>query len=786
MTQPSIPLEIVLLDWLRQATDITPESLAPGVWEVAPGPGLPGLPVNIDQQGRAIIAMNPLSWGSYPGAELVGTSHPLIDYARDHLSREGNLAVAEAWLPAVITDAKGRMALPGVTIEPPPKSVKVQTTWKSVLILTWLARYEADERAEFTFKMLVDAGTGRANPNLVLGSWVDGLRDGRPKGVSRPSITEALLAARQEAEQRIRNDLSAFAKGLDARLAKDCELIKTHLNAKIDELRGNDQKGRSELNQWAENQIEDVRRKLACRGYLNLQSAVLAWLPVLGLRLEVPGKKRSVESCEFGWSVTGGTRAPACTQCGKSKVFRPCVPGQHLYCSCSASKPCAECGEPGCTEHIAACGSCGRIVCSEHRGSCDYEMHSSPICRRCLRPSVDGRPICPECANECSQCGNLFDAFRIALCRGGEPVCIDSPSEPCGRECQECSQIVCSAHGVETAEGTRVCLDHAVESDCCDRTFAHSRVLACTVCGEALCPEHRYPCAGCGKMVCKEHSRAAWGRGCQRVCDKCAEHCASCPPDRAWVRNDLAVCSTCGAMLCSEHSVVCSVCQKPHCLTHLMRARDGSLLCQHHREACAHCPPENNLHKAPLQKCAVCGKRICPSHDKVCPTCGMQHYGSTHRLPTCLGCGQTSCGVNGCSHNSDLCDGCQLTYCRHCGSAMGRNGKHTALYATTGKFCTTCASLAPLSLSPEWLKWLQNVALELAQEEQDILKEILNQAKHLHLFSAKQRGGTVIALRALRPWYKFWEKNLSGSVLWLRQDASGAVAGHIMPWEEQV
>jgi len=73
-----------------------------------------------------------------------------------------------------MTDAKGRLSLPGLTIEPPPRRAKVQTNWKSVLILTWFARYEADEPTEFTFKMVVDAGTGK--PYLTLSPdpcWMD-------------------------------------------------------------------------------------------------------------------------------------------------------------------------------------------------------------------------------------------------------------------------------------------------------------------------------------------------------------------------------------------------------------------------------------------------------------------------------------------------------------------------------------------------------------------------------------------------------------------------------------
>jgi len=199
-------------------------------------------------------------------------------------------------------------------------------------------------------------------------------------------------------------------QGLEARLAAERERIEKHLAAQLAELRENDLMHRSELNQWAENYIEDFRKKLTCKGYLKLQSAILAGCPFSVCSWSSwKGPERRVWRFRL---VFGGRDArklpilaPNAAPSGTPESFalRPRTAPILFVQSLGAL---LRMWRAGCTEHMARCGFLqqNRML----RAQRVLHLHQAllPICLRCLRPSVDGRPICPSAQTSAANVGN--------------------------------------------------------------------------------------------------------------------------------------------------------------------------------------------------------------------------------------------------------------------------------------------------------------------------------------------------------------------------------------------
>jgi hypothetical protein len=363
------------------------------------------------------------------------------------------------------------------------------------------------------------------------------------------------------------------------------------------------------------------------------------------------------------------------------------------------------------------------------------EFHWSPI---------DGlsRPACARCG----------DPSVYAACIPGQHVhCVCTVARG---PCTTCGEVGCEVH-----------------------------IGTCAIGGELLCGDHMGACAGCGASVCDDHSAPAHGRPSSRVCPRCARSCTGCPPGVSWVAADLEKCASCKEGVCSVHLETCAACRDFHCVDHLVLAADGTLLCERDRAECRHCAADANVHRRPLTRCVVCGGGTCGAHQCTCGVCGTRSYGSTHALKACRGCGRESCGQGECAADNSVCAGCHLSYCTRCGKGMSLTGAYAQDFGVPGPLCQRCVKLAPPASHADYLAWLRGVRSRLPVEHGALLEQMLEQQRHLRIYTRSEGTGRVCALRAVRPLWALLTPSLKDRVLWIRADAGTGLHSHVAPFQ---
>ena len=251
----------------------------------------------------------------HPEGELLTSDHPLLDYIRDHLERDGSLRVVEIWLPPNLENLKGIVAVPDVEFHPHPATTAATVSWRPVAITTWAVAYDTDERVNFPLSLAHDLRSAQPMPNLLRAVSLNGLRDGRPPNVALPALEPVLAAGRRLAEERVRSDLAILSGEIETRMQADRARIEHHLASELASLRPNDSEGRGRLESLSKKEIEDLALKYHCTARLSLHDIACVWLPDITWKVKISGRTRSCVSEEFHWSLDRGPIAPDCERC---------------------------------------------------------------------------------------------------------------------------------------------------------------------------------------------------------------------------------------------------------------------------------------------------------------------------------------------------------------------------------------------------------------------------------------------------------------------------------------
>lgn len=534
-------VEAIVLDWLRHEAHVIPHEVAPGVWRINVDQGVfPDIPARPNAAGRITLVCEPSQLKHNEGAELVTADHPLLDYIYERLERDGDLRLIQAWLPPLTRAADGRITIPGVGFRIAKGTVRVDTGWRPVAILTWEVTYSTDAPIHSLLRIAVDAQTGAEIPGLLARIPLDGLRDGHPEQ-DEISLGPAVEAGVRLALERVRQDLAVFAAEIEDRVEADRSRIQQHLAGELERLEaahGSDAASRAEIEGWARNEMDGLISKYRCTARLSLREVMCVWFPRLKWTITAKGQARDLVSTDFHWSLVNGLSKPACGRCGNPRVYVACFPGQHVHCVCTSARgTCTACKEEGCEAHVGTCAIRGELLCRDHMSACTgcgalvCEDHSAP---------AHGRPlsrVCPRCARRCTGCPPevawvAADVKQCPACGGG--LCIKH-----GVACAACHHPHCIEHLALAVDGTLLCeRDRDECRHCAAGANVHHRPLGrCVVCGGGTCSVHQCTCSVCGTRTygsthvlkaCRGCGRKSCGQG---ECAADSSRCAGCHLD---------------------------------------------------------------------------------------------------------------------------------------------------------------------------------------------------------------------------------------------------------------
>ena len=488
--------------------------------------------------GRVTIVCDPSRLVFHPEGELLTSDHPLLDYIRDHLERDGSLRVVEIWLPPNLENLNGIVAVPDVEFHPHPATTAATVSWRPVAITTWAVAYDTDERMNFPLSLAHDLRSAQPMPNLLRAVSLNGLRDGRPPNVALPALEPVLAAGRRLAEERVRSDLAILSGEIETRMQADRARIEHHLASELASLRPNDSEGRGRLESLSKKEIEDLALKYHCTARLSLHDIACVWLPDITWKVKISGRTRSCVSEEFHWSLDRGLIAPDCERCHAPHTYTACIPQQHFHCVCTSARgPCSVCNEAGCEIHIDACIVGGELLCPDHHVACAgceetvCATHSAPAYTR------SGQRVCRRCLRNCANCppDRAWLASDLREC----VTCHQLTCQDHGAACGVCRQFSCLSHLRPAVDGTLLCERDRAECRHCpaDANIHRRPLVRCAVCGGGTCREHAMKCAVCGVQsyssthhlpACQGCGRASCGQG---RCSANGFHCVGCGLD---------------------------------------------------------------------------------------------------------------------------------------------------------------------------------------------------------------------------------------------------------------
>ncbi|NTU61042.1 MAG: hypothetical protein HGA95_01740, partial [Caldiserica bacterium] len=653
MASKQAELEQIVVDYFRRRNDTTVSYSAPGVYQVellsSTARQYFGSVSTIDSSTTLVFDSNMAT--IYPKGELITTGHRFLEIIRNDLEHDNlhnpRLTIAHVQLQPI--SPNGQLSIPELSFllsQNSSSSLNYSIHYQPSFVLTYRVVYKTDQQSENIIRLVYDGRSGELRPDLLLRIDDVFIADGEPEQAD-PSgcldIEQILNNAKIDLEARILPDIQSVGSKILLILNKDKQDAENSFKDKLTDLRQDDIEARRVLTEWRDKYIQDLEQKYSYKSISGLLSICRLWWPTLQYNISIVGKKRSLFIGDIPFkSQVGHTDWISCPTCQENERFSVCLVGHHIQCAnCSDYlKECSVCGDAMCSQHASLCTHCRESVCVEDLSICASGKHDNDAhhCFNCLTPSTEDskRLLCPDCIEFCTVCHRPFAPEHMKTCRLGKEILCVSPyaqgsnkTQPDGIECQECHEITCHTHGLETADKNWVCHDHGLETTCCKRIYPLSRVAACCVdLNEILCtdPQHRFHCAECNLSVCEQHSSTVKNKPGIRVCDIHRCVCSLCESSSSYLSKDLHRCVTCNRLVCSEHRQVCAVCGQPVCSEHILISQANEFLCPTHAGTCSSCLPEQNIHRIDqLASCAKCNIHVCSSHRVKCDICGKTH-----------------------------------------------------------------------------------------------------------------------------------------------------------------
>ncbi len=151
-----------------------------------------------------------------------------------------------------------------------------------------------------------------------------------------------------------------------------------------------------------------------------------------------------------------------------------------------------------CPECYATCARCGDEIVAQSAAGTN-------VCHIC------GQSFCLDHAYQCEACKQTVCNEHGVMCRQGCRICKD-----CALTCVDCGPggVLCPDHAVQNRYGEAVCREHVLYCAGCQEPFAQSRMGACVVCGQTVCPDCRQECSRCQAAFCFHHFNAERCPGC--------------------------------------------------------------------------------------------------------------------------------------------------------------------------------------------------------------------------------------------------------------------------------
>ena len=693
MEPKQLQIEHLVTDYFRHRVDTDISHQGMGVYEVRLNS--PAARQHFGDTEQLSLVFDSEKLAVSPDSEVVTATHPFLDVIRDDLSSDpaAEPRLGEGHVVLQILDHHGHLGVPELIFSSNKKQVQYVQRFIPTFVLTYRVTYDTDERSENVVRLCYSAVSGKLESSLLSEiQELSSIADGHPSDtetVEYLGLDRILQAGRLEIESRVSTDVKALSSEIGARLEGDKKRLRVHYEAELAKLRTHDIVGRQRLEERQKKDIQELERKYECRVKVQLLSVLKLWWPIVDYTVIFQGgqKTLSIEGIVYD-SQAGQIKFRQCGECGNRVFFDVCIVGQHVTCGGDCShgiSECAICHDLMCPGHGGPCHHCGHPVCQDDRQACSYGRHDPDtyFCPECLVDSFENKPLCTDCLQYCESCQRPFAHEHISTCRlGGEHICLFHGLDPCGYQCEECSQTTCETHGQRTCEDTWVCTDHGATASCCGEFFAQSRLETCCVeQNELLCPDHRFYCAGCGHAVCESHSSALHMHPRKRVCDNCRVTCELCSPTRNYLSTDLTECVACGKAVCAAHRQICAVCGDTICEEHAALSAKGEYLCPTHTGICMRCESGKEIHcKEELQPCIVCGDLLCLDHRSECADCDHAvcetHSSELHKHP-----GRQVC--DNCRITCDLCEPTRsylsqdLARCMICGNAVCIDHRHT-------------------------------------------------------------------------------------------------------------
>lgn len=704
------------------------------------------------------LVFDPIHVHQYPNSRLIVSGHPLIDVIRNHLARDNDADphLVEAHVHAQLLGPMGEVSPPQLSFVPRPIDFRHSVTYIPTAVLTYDVAYESDERIENTVRLCFDWTTRKMLPDIPGILQAVMLIDGRPPNAGRHGygIERLLDAGRKEIERLVLADSAAYAYDIEVLLDRERALLLEHYRTEVQRAPTDE----ARLTEILEKDVADLERKLRVRTSIRLRSIMRLWWP----RIDYVARFFSSRGPFEVGGITFDNQSERlssglCQICNDGYVFGPCMAGNHLACTSNCGVrlvPCAECGDQFCPEHGRECPGCSRPLCHHDSKECTSPHHVGTgelFCIACLTEGFDGRLLCSTCAISCSECHRTFPAELTATCRiCGERVCIVHNSTPDGFQCDQCGQVTCRHHGNRVSSGGWACSDHSAISTCCGNRFILSQLMPCAVdLHEKLCPDsgHAVQCVSCSQHVCASHRHQIFDRQGEFVCDNCKMTCPDCPEDRSYFARQMSSCAKCGKSTCSEHTHRCVVGGEHVCSEHVRYTPSSEALCSDHVGICIQCGRTEwtPIHRPDqLATCVICTSGVCVNHASRCQTCDsiicQRHHGT---MPTCAGCGRSSCGAGTCTHSAQECANCDVAYCRHCVGATG--------------VCATCNHLQPTPIDDRWFNFLASTRGAVGKDIAPIIQSMVESRDQLSLVVGGNQTFLIMVAQYSPSRLQFWK-----------------------------
>ncbi len=281
---------------------------------------------------------------------------------------------------------------------------------------------------------------------------------------------------------------------------------------------------------------------------------------------------------------------------------------------------CPECGASSirwlsvCKSGHVACDTCA-LTC----GVCDEDFcwdHGISACH------VDGHPTCAEHARTCVSCHEPYCTLHEATCVEGDHLACSE----CVIACVICGRAICEEHATLTAmsapHGQRRLCGNCI-TQCEGGRSEHvgiDEVTRCVSCGKAVCEHHRSTCAVDQSVQCSTHLRRT-DASRRLVCDKHRDECAF-EPGAVFASDEVVGCAACERLSCTKHSHTCVEDGRVYCDTHALKLRNepGKFVCRAHSTICH--VDQAAYRIGQTTDCPVCAKATCKSHLRGCGWCG--------------------------------------------------------------------------------------------------------------------------------------------------------------------